>query len=95
MKINEIYDEIIYRLSKHPYDWGCHFIMCFIPLCIIHDWKMILIVMAFGGILEYEQKFQKWYDYYSWKEYLLQYSLGDMIANLLGALAGYFVKLYL
>lgn len=76
-------------MSKHPWDWGIHFGLCFIPVCF--DWAEWFVVLFAGLIVEYEQKMQVGTNHLSWKEYFRKHSLGDLIADALGITIGILV----
>jgi len=66
-------------MSKHPFDWICHAILCAIP--VYFGWAAWFIVAFVGIYVEYIQKTQVWYNHFSWKEYFWEHSLGDLIAD--------------
>lgn len=73
-------------MSKHPWDWGIHFVLCFIPVYFgCAEWFVVLFV---GLIVEWEQKAQVWYNHLTWKEYFWKHSFGDFVADGLGIVLG-------
>ena len=82
--------EIKNTLSQHPWDWLCHFALCFIP--VYFGWATWFVVLTVGIIIEYEQKTQVCYNDKTWREYLLQDSLGDLIANSVGIVGAIIIR---
>jgi len=74
------------NLSKHPYDWSIHFGLCFIAVWT--GWVVWFAVLFTAILIEYEQKYQTWYYELSWRDYIVNHALGDMVADCLGILAG-------
>jgi hypothetical protein len=83
-------NKIISILSKHPFDWIVHFILCFVP--VYFGWAIWFVVLFVCVLIEYEQKTQVWYNHFSWREYIIKCSLGDMIADILGIIIGMYLK---
>jgi len=77
-------------LSKHPFDWTVHFLLCAIP--VYFGWATWFVVLIVGIIIEYEQKYQYWYCDLVWKDYFIEKSLGDLIANGLGIVVALLLK---
>ena len=76
-------------MSRFPYDFIIHFFACFIPVYILTDWRMAVVVGVYMGYLEYAQKSYIWYYELSWRDYLIQHSLQDITANVLGIVMGF------
>jgi len=72
------------NLSKHPYDWIIHAILCFIPLW--QNWATWFVVVFVAVMLEYEQ----WS--YAGKPRFWQYFwykvFGDLVADTIGIIVG-------
>ncbi len=77
-------------LSKHPYDWLIHAVLCCIP--IVFDWATWFVVLFVGVVLEFEQKAQVWYDSLTWTEYIGEHAFGDLVADGLGIGLGLYLK---
>jgi len=73
-------------MSSHPWDWCIHFELCFTPVCF--GWASWFIVLFVGVLIEYEQKFQIWYNHLNWREYIIYHVMGDMVANVFGIVVG-------
>ena len=76
--------------SQHPWDWLCHAGAAFFLIVTGGaQWWAVLL----GGIyLEKEQRSQTWYASKTWKEYLLEDAMGDLIADVFGILAGLAIR---
>lgn len=74
------------KLSLHPCDWLIHFILCFIPIYL--GWATWFVVAFVSVMIEYEQKPLVWYNDLTWREYFLQCSLWDLVADGLGIITG-------
>jgi hypothetical protein len=74
------------KLSQHPYDLLIHFALCFTP--VYFGWATWFVVAFVAVMIEYEQKTQVGYNNLSWREYFLQCSLSDLIADGLGIITG-------
>ena len=64
-------------LSKHPFDWIIHLILCFVP--VYFGWAVWFVVAFVGILIEYEQKYSWWCKNIPWKDYILYKALGDLI----------------
>ena len=73
-----------FRKLLSKYDWLVHGILCFLPVWSLPRWQMVVAVVAFFIILEYEQKAQVWYSEMTWKEYMRKHSIKDLIADAVG-----------
>ena len=71
-----------FNLSVHPFDYFCHAALCFVP--VYFGWATWFVVVFVSVMIEWEQKSQIWYNDKTWREYFLQDSLGDLIANGIG-----------
>jgi hypothetical protein len=80
-------------MSKHPYDWIIHAVLCMIPVIFLEPTLYAVITVLFVGILvEYEQKSQIWYTQYTWWEYIRFHAFFDFLADWIGILIGIFIK---
>lgn len=74
-------------MSKHPWDWIIHAILCGIP--IVFGWASWFVVVFVAIAIEYEQKPQVWYNSLSWSEYFFKHAFMDLIADGLGIALGF------
>ena len=82
-------------MSKHPVDWGIHFCLCWLYIhfgmkAIRPEWFLFIIVTCLfvSVMVEIEQKTQVGTNRLNWKEYFWKHSFGDLMADILGVLAG-------
>ena len=71
-------------MSKHPYDWIIHTLLCFIP--IYFNWATWFVVVFVALGVEYEQ-----WNYAGkpkLKDYFFKHVLGDLIADAIGVIGG-------
>lgn len=86
----KILENIKNRLSIHPIDWLIHFGgNLLFTYYAASGWPAYLV---YDIVIEYEQKYQVWYKNLTWKEYLIKHSLGDIIADVFGILAGLIIR---
>lgn len=80
-------------ISTHPWDYLIHFVLCGLGVLIGGAHVGAVIIVSFSAIIiEYEQKFSVWNYELSWFEYLKKKAIGDLIADILGILAGLIIS---
>jgi len=75
-------------LSKHPFDWIIHCLLCFIP--IWQHWATWFVVVFVAVMLEYEQ-WRYSGQHLTWN-YFYYKCLGDLIADAFGIVAGFLIR---
>jgi len=84
-------------LSRHPFDWIIHGVLCFIPIAYGY-WESLrvgivitVITLFVAGMIEYEQRFSIYNANLTWKEYIEEKVLGDIVADLVGLSLGIWI----